>query len=89
MPNAVTVDSGYPKYNVNGSSRELYYIFDVALDGDYLDVPMRLVENVEFTPTTDTDTIGVASIAAQGFGSRITLDTAGAISDIYCRVTGK
>ena len=89
MAAAVTIDTGYPKVNVNGSSRELYYIFDVAADGDYLDVPFRTVENAVFTPTTDTDTIGIASIAIQGFGSRITLDTAGAITDIYARVTGK
>lgn len=85
---AVTVDTGYPKVNINGSNREYYYIFDVAADGDTLNVPMRTVYNV--TTVNDTDTLGVAvaSIAISGFGSQITWDTAGAVTNVYCRVTG-
>jgi hypothetical protein len=86
---AVTIDSGYPKVNVNGSSRELYYIFDIAADADYLDVPFRDVENVTFVNDTDTTDVAVASIAVSGYGARITLDTPGAVTNVYCRVTGK
>jgi len=85
---AVTIDSGYPKNNINGSERELYYLFDIAADGDYLDVPMRTVHNVTFVNDTDTTGVAVASIAVSGYGSRITLDTAGAVTNVYCRVTG-
>lgn len=86
---AVTISTGWPRWGVVGSSRELYYKFDVAADADHLDVPMRVVESATFTPTTDTDTIGIASIAVQGYGSRITLDTAGAVTGVYGRVVGK
>jgi len=86
---AVTIDSGYPKYNVNGSSRELYYIFDVAADADTLYVPLHHVENVTFINDTDTTGVAVASMSRSGFGTSIVLDTAGAVTNVYCRVTGK
>lgn len=85
---AVTIDTGYPKTNVNGSYRELYYKFDIAADGDYLDVPMRTVDNVTFVNDTDTNGVAVESIAITGGKSRITLDTAGAVTNVQCRVTG-
>jgi hypothetical protein len=88
MPNLVTIDAGYPKVNVNGSYREYYYVFDIAADGDYLDVPIRTVDNVTFINDTDTLGVAVETIAIQGYGSRITLDTAGAVTDVRCRVTG-
>lgn len=89
MADAVTVATGYPRYNVVGSSRELYYKFDIAADADYLDVPMRDVENVVCITTTDTDTVGWASTSSVTYGSRVVFDTAGAVSGVYCRVTGK
>ena len=88
MASAVTIDTGYPKSNVNGSFRELYYIFDIAADADYLDVPMRNVINVTFINDTDTTGVAVASTAATTYGTRITLDTAGAVTNVQCRVTG-
>ena len=84
---AVTVDTGYPKSNVNGSFRELYYKFDIAADANYLDVPMRTVDNVNMNDATFS-AVGVASIAIQGYGSRITFNSAGAINNVLCRVTG-
>ena len=86
---AVSIVSGYPKTNVNGSSRELYYQFAIAADGDYLDVPMRTVENATFTTDVDTEGVGIASISLQGYGSRITLDIASTVTVCYARVTGK
>lgn len=87
MAAAMTVTTGYPKSNVNGSFRELYYKGSIAADADYLDVPMRTVNNV--TACDDTLTaIGVASIAQQGYGSRITFNSGGAITGMQVRVTG-
>lgn len=88
MAAAVTVDDGYPKVNVNGSFREWYYKFDIAADGDWLDVPMRTVDNVTFVNDTDTNGVAVESIAITGGKSRITFDTAGAVTNVQCRVTG-
>lgn len=84
----VTVDDGYPKVNVNGSFREWYYSFDIAADADYLDVPMRTVDNVTFINDTDTNDIGVAGISIVGRKSRIVFDTPGAVTNVLCRVTG-
>lgn len=85
----VTISSGYPKVNVNGSSRELYYILSGIDDGDYLDVPMRTVEHASFTTDVDTEGVAIESIAVQGYGSRITLDCASSVTTVYARVTGK
>ena len=89
MAAAVTIDSGYPLCNVNGSYREWFYIFDIAADGDWLDVPCRGVQNVTFINDTDTNHVAVASVANQGYGARVTFDTAGAVTNVYCRVTGR
>jgi len=88
MAAAVTVDDGYPKVNVNGSFREWYYKFDIAADGDWLDVPMRTVDNVTFVNDTNTSGVAVASTAITGMKSRITFDAAGAVTNVQCRVTG-
>ena len=84
----VTIDTGYPKINVNGSEREYYYIFDIAEDADWLIVPMRTVHNVTYANDTDTNHVATASVAISGRGSKITFDTAGAVTNVYCRVTG-
>jgi len=88
MAAAVTIDSGYPKANINGSFREFYYIFDIAADADWLDVPIRTVDNVTYQNDTDTVDVATASVANQGYGARITFDTAGAVTNVRCRVTG-
>jgi hypothetical protein len=85
---AVTIDSGYPKVNVNGSEREYYYLFDIAEDGDTLTVPMRTIRNITYSNDTDTSGVATASTAISGRGTIITLDTAGAVTNVYCRVTG-
>jgi hypothetical protein len=88
MAAAVTVDDGYPKVNVNGSFREWYYKFDIAADGDWLDVPMRTVDNVTFVNDANATGVAVASTTITGMKSRITFDTAGAVTNVQCRVTG-
>lgn len=89
MAAAVTVDDGYPKVNVNGSFREWYYKFDIAADGDWLDVPMRTVDNVTFVNDTNTVGVAVETIAIIAGGkSRITFDTTAAVTNVQCRVTG-
>lgn len=75
-----------PLVNVNGNWREYYYGFDCAADADFLDVPMRTVAHVALNDATLT-AIGVASIAVQGYGSRITFNC-GANTGVLCRVTG-
>ena len=76
-----------PLVNCNGSWREYYYGFAIAADADYLDVPMRTVSNVTIHDDTIT-AVGIAGIAVQGYGSRITFNSAGALTGVLCRVTG-
>ena len=87
MPSAVTVASGYPKYNVNGSMAEYYYKFDIAADADYLDVPMKNVIDTQMTDDT-IQACGVASVTLTGGLSRIVFNSGGAITNCYLRVTG-
>ena len=76
-----------PLNNVNGSWRELYYQFAIAADGDYLDVPMRTVANITLNDDNVT-AVGIASVAMQGFGSRITFNSGQSNTGVWCRVTG-
>jgi hypothetical protein len=78
---------GKPLVNVNGSWREYYYAFALAADADWLDVPMRTVADVKLNDD-GVSAIGVASIARQGYGSRITFNSGGALTGVLCRVTG-
>ena len=73
---------------LNTLTREKDRLFDIAADGDWLDVPMRTVDNVTFVNDTDTSGVAVESIAITGGKSRITFDTAGAVTNVQCRVTG-
>lgn len=85
---AVTVDTGWPRTNVCGSMREMLYRVDIAADADYLDVPMRSIKDIHLTDVALT-ACGVASVAAQGaYKTRITFNSAGAITNCYVRVLG-
>lgn len=84
---AVTVATGYPKFNVNGSKAEWYYLFDIAADEDYLDVPMHLVEDAQLTDDT-IQAVGVASITLTNGQSRIVFNSGGAITNCRLKVTG-
>lgn len=86
---AVTVNTGYPKFNVIGSYREYYYNIDIAADADYLDVPLKVVRGAHCTDDT-LSAVGIASVAlnSSGLTSRITFNSGGAINDCYVRVVG-
>lgn len=91
MP-AVTLSTTAPFYgrpivNMNGSHRERYYLFTIAADGDYLDVPMRTVAGVNVNDVAIT-ALGIQSVAIQGYGSRITFNSGAGNTGVYCRVTG-
>jgi hypothetical protein len=85
---AVTITNG-PGANINGSFREYYYYVDIANDGDYLDVPLKVVKNISLCDDTLT-AVGVASVAlnSNGLSSRLTFNTGGAINDCYVKVAG-
>ena len=91
MP-AVTISTtapffGKPIVNMNGSERERYYRFDVAVaNADYLDVPMRSVSAISLNDDALT-AMGITSVTINGYGSRIVFSAAGN-TGVYCRVTG-
>ena len=78
---------GKPIVNVSGNQRQYYYNFAIAADADWLIVPMRSVASVHLTDTALT-AMGVASIAIEGYGSRITFNSGGALAGVNCTVTG-
>jgi len=87
---AVTVNTGYPRFVVNGHLKEYLYNVDIAADEDYLDVPLKIIKGVNCTDDTTTS-VGVASIAlnSNGLSSRITFNSGGAINDCFVRVIGQ
>jgi hypothetical protein len=87
---AVTVASGWPRTNVNGSYRELYYKFDIAADADHLDVPLRNIKDAQLTDDT-IQAVGIASITngvLNVYTSRIVFNSVGAITNCRLKVTG-
>jgi hypothetical protein len=87
---AVTVATGYPRRNVSGSMNEWLYQVDIASDGDYLDVPLKVVKDIHLTDAALT-ACGVESVALDGGTvqkSRITFNSGGAITGCYIRVLG-
>lgn len=86
MP-AVTVATGYPYKNVNGSFREYYYRVNIAANGDTLDVPLPRVVCVNMNDNALT-AVGVTVTALAPRRSRLTFACGGAITNCYVRVTG-
>jgi hypothetical protein len=86
---AVTVHTGYPRSLVNGNYREYLYNVDIAADADTLDVPLKIVKGVSLTDDTTT-AVGIASVVlnSDGFTSRLTFNSAGAINNCFVRVIG-
>ena len=78
---------GKPIVNVSGNQRQNHYNFAIAADADWLIVPMRSVASVHLNDTSVT-AVGVASVAIEGSGSRITFNSAGALAGVNCTVTG-
>ena len=87
---AVTVATGWPRTNVNGSYREMYYKFNIAADADHLDVPIRTVKDAQLTDDT-IQAVGIASITfgvLNVYTTRLVFNSAGAITNCRLKVTG-
>ncbi len=84
---AVTVASGYPRFVVNGHMREWLYKFDLANNGDYLDVPLKKVLDGHLTDNSVT-AIGITSVTQSGTLSRVVFNSGGALNNCYARFIG-
>jgi len=88
MPNPATVATGYPRFNVNGSYREWYYKCSIAADEDYLDIPLKIIKDIQATDDT-IQAVGIVSTTLLANGhTRVEFNSAGAVTGIYVKATG-
>lgn len=83
---AVTVTSGFPRYNVAGSKRQVSYQIS-GNSGDTLDVGMYSVYQVIFDPGVITGYTLTAATPNAG-QTRITFTATGAFTDVNVMVLG-